>query len=365
MGDRYQDRWERRRARYEARRAKWEARRARYEADQARWEARRAGRASSGLSQGDGPANKASSAIGMAALGGVLILIGVFSILASSGAAAFASAAVCLAPGAVLVMLGLILRGRAQRLLQTLTRDFDEASRTEPKATTVKNDAPEASADSLSAAPQATPQAPTRTGEGKRDPSYYRQRAVAYRRRIQSNIRNRRPGPFADVMASVVTDLQHWEERVGELADRLGIFESDTIIQRDIREVPSNIARLRGQIETEADPDLRAQMERTLAGYESQQELLTTLVRLMQRTRLQLDDTLSAMGTIYSQVQVLDAMDIDNTKTRHIAEEVDEQVKRLNDLLSAVGEAYRPPSQSDEQVEDASRTRTQHGTAER
>jgi hypothetical protein len=55
---------------------------------------------------------------------------------------------------------------------------------------------------------------------------------------------------------------------------------------------------------------------------------------------LQLDDTLAAMGTIYSQVQVLDAMDISGPKATRIAEEIDEQVVRLNDLLSALGDAY-------------------------
>ena len=46
------------------------------------------------------------------------------------------------------------------------------------------------------------------------------------------------------------------------------------------------------------------------------------------------------MGTIYSQVQVINASDIDNVQTTRIAEELDEQVKRLNDLLSALGDVY-------------------------
>ena len=79
-------------------------------------------------------------------------------------------------------------------------------------------------------------------------------------------------------------------------------------------------------------------MQRTLAGYQSQHAMLETLVRLMRRTRLMLDDTLVAMGTIYSQIRVIDASDIDNVRTTRIAEELDEQVKRLNDLLAALGD---------------------------
>ena len=162
-------------------------------------------------------------------------------------------------------------------------------------------------------------------------------------------------------MSSVVTNLQQWEERVDQLTDRLTTFERDSIIQRDIKEVPANIVRLRDQIESEADAGLHEQMERTLTGYESQQAMLDTLGRLMRRTRLMLDDTLVAMGTIYSQIQILDAMDIDDSKTSRIAQEIDEQVKRLNDLLSALGETYRGANPPDELADSAKRIRLEHG----
>ena len=164
-------------------------------------------------------------------------------------------------------------------------------------------------------------------------------------------------------MSSVVINLQQWEERVGELANRLTTFERDAIIQRDIKEVPANITRLRGQIEIEHDEGLHEQMQRTLAGYQSQQAMLDTLVRLMRRTRLMLDDTLVAMGTIYSQVQVIDASDIDNVKTTRIAEELDEQVRRLNDLLSALGDAYQGANQADEPADSAKPIRLERGDA--
>jgi hypothetical protein len=82
---------------------------------------------------------------------------------------------------------------------------------------------------------------------------------------------------------------------------------------------------------------------------------LETLARTMRRTRLNLDDTLASMGTIYSQVQLLNAMDIDSGRATRIAEEIDAEVLRLNDVLSALSEAYQgadgseqPESLSDE-----------------
>jgi hypothetical protein len=110
--------------------------------------------------------------------------------------------------------------------------------------------------------------------------------------------------------------------------------------------VPQNISRLQRQVEKEVDPGVRQQMARTLEGYQEQQVQLDALVSLMRRTRLQLDDSLASMGTIYSQVQMLDAMDLDGARAAHIAEEVEDEVDRLNDLLSAFGEVNESKTES-------------------
>ena len=139
---------------------------------------------------------------------------------------------------------------------------------------------------------------------------------------------------------------------MGQLADRLTNFETDKLIQRDIKEVPSNIERMEALWEAEADPTTRKQIERTLAGYKEQQAQLEALARLMRRTRFVLDDTLAAMGTIYSQVQVLDAMDIDSARAARIGDEIQEQVDKLNDVLSAFSDVNQLP---EDEIDDAAR----------
>lgn len=194
----------------------------------------------------------------------------------------------------------------------------------------------------VAAAPAVQPQraaaADAYPGKNAVSPAEYRQRAVSYRRRIQSLIKSRRPGPLAERLARVSESLKSWEERVGQLADRLTLFENDDLIRRDIKEVPARIARLERLVELEVDPEIRSQMAKTLAAYREQQRQLDRLTRVMRRTRLNLDDTLAAMGTIYSQVQVLNAMDVDGATAARIAGEIDSEVNRLNDLLSALSE---------------------------
>jgi hypothetical protein len=308
----------------------------------------------------------------MGAFGGLFILLGLFLALLYPGAGTLASLFVCLMPGAAMLIPWMLwARSRSGMTTAEAGQANAGAGQDPPQAAAVQGQEP---APVSQARPQAAPQAPPvgaqlaeqpqpKASASDPDPSYYRERAAGYRRRIQSIIRSRRPGPLADVMSSAVTNLQRWEERVGQLADRLTTFERDTIIQRDIKEVPANIVRLRGQIELESDAGIHEQMQRMLAGYQAQQAMLDTLVRLMRRTRLLLDDTLVSMGTIYSQVRVIDAIDIDSVQTTRIAEEVDEQVKRLNDLLSALGDAYRGVNQPDVTADSTKRVRLERGSA--
>jgi hypothetical protein len=186
--------------------------------------------------------------------------------------------------------------------------------------------------------------------KGMRPPSEYRQRAASYRRRIESLLKKRRPGALADRIRGVLQKLKSWEERVGQLADRLALFETDDLIQRDLREVPGHIDRLKRQIMLEGDPEMRRQIGRTLGAYEEQLRQLRLLARVMRRTRFNLDDTLAAMGTVYSQVQVLNAMDIDAPVAARIDDEIGREVERLNDLMAALSDVYASSNGSGEEV---------------
>lgn len=277
---------------------------------------------------------------------GVLLLI--FAVLGNAlGSNSGAGLLLCMAPAALFALAAwAILQSRSRSGQAAAPTASAQQPQTEPAQAAGALPMAEPATATARPAAAAVPAAPpieARPEPGARKPAEYRQRAVSYRRRIQSLIRNRRPGPFADRLNNVAAKLSNWEERVGQLADRLTLFENDELIQRDIREVPERINRLRRQIALEAEPDMQAQMTRTLAAYEEQHRQLQALARVMRRTRLNLDDTLAAMGTIYSQAQVLNALDVDGTTAARIAEEIDHEVDRLNDLLSALSEVNERP----------------------
>ena len=288
-------------------------------------------------------------------IGGFMIALGFLLLMVMIGPQLLVNmglaVAFCLAPLAVIgLIVVMALRNSAkQGSSSTSTSSRDEPAigtwfkpESAPKAEAATPSAEAATKTASPAEPFVMPRVtnPFRTEREKppHPPAYYRDRATAYRQRIQNLIKSRRKGPLADTFAAILPRLERWEERVTQLANRLANFESDKIIQRDIQETPQNITRLGRQIEKEGDSAVREQMQKTLEGYEAQKEQLEALVRLMRRTRLQLDDTLASMGTIYSQVQMLDAMDIDGVHATQIADEIEEEVTRLSDLLSAFGE---------------------------
>lgn len=302
----------------------------------------------------------------------LIVLMGVLSVLANLVALAANAApafALCLIPAALLLIAGLAARrAQEQRAAGAAPEQTAAPAAAAPPA---QSQAAPAAAPRTAAAPTAAsrPAAAPRSVRQKpltapvKNPAEYRERAIGYRRRLQSLLKRRRRGPFSDLMAAILPRLEGWEERVGQLADRLANFETDRLIQRDIQEVPANIQRMEALWEAEADPATREQIERTLAGYRQQQAQLEALAKLMRRTRFVLDDTLAAMGTIYSQVQVLDAMDIDGTRAAQIGDEIQQQVDRLNDVLSAYTDVNAASAASEDEASEmaARRTRLEQG----
>jgi len=170
-------------------------------------------------------------------------------------------------------------------------------------------------------------------------------RAADYLSRI-SHLVKQHKGPFFTHQATSLTKtLTEWESRLKRLVERLDAFEANAIIQRDLREVPRAIERLQAALQAEQDPQLRAQMNGTLGSYEKHQQQLKVLTTLMRRTELEIDETLATIGTIYSQLQVVGAKDIDSERAKRLSGEVKEEADRLGDLLAAMDEVYQETTQ--------------------
>ena len=165
-------------------------------------------------------------------------------------------------------------------------------------------------------------------------------RANEYRQQIDKLIEQKKGSILTSQLNQITTNLNQWLVHLEELVKSLHDFESDQIIQRDIRDVPVMITLLEEQLENEDDPQVRKEILETLARSQDHQRQLDALVKLMRRTELDIDETLAAIGAIYSQLQLLGAKGIDSQRASRLSEDIDEQVHRLDDLLEAMDDVY-------------------------
>ncbi len=170
------------------------------------------------------------------------------------------------------------------------------------------------------------------------------ERAREYRNAIIELIKRKKKAGYHLPGDGMTARVDQWVVRVSQLVQRLEVFEADQVLQRDLREVPAAVVRLETRLKREPDLQLQAQVRETLLEHRAYQDQLQALLALMHRTGLEIDETLASMGTIYSQLQLLEAKDLDQARASRLSDDIDEQVQRLNDVLTAMEETYQERS---------------------
>jgi hypothetical protein len=124
---------------------------------------------------------------------------------------------------------------------------------------------------------------------------------------------------------------------VEEMSQRIDSFKSNQVIQHDLATVPESIKKLTTQLNEETDPRVKESIERTLAARADQMASLQKLQSLMRQAEVQLENSIAALGTIYSQ-----ALATQSTSRvadySHLSTELEEQSKMLRDQLEAMEE---------------------------
>jgi hypothetical protein len=236
--------------------------------------------------------------VNLLGLGGVSVLLpGDYTFAENLGF----SLALCLAPGAIVTLLGLGL----------YSYDYRQGQR---------------SVGPLSV------QAQRRAGKLKR--------AAEYRRQITRLIQQHSNSFLAAELAPLIDRLEQWEARLRQLSHKLDAFEANSLIQQDLRELPEAINHLQTQLEREPDAHLQTEMSQTLVRHQQHQAHLNSLVTLMRQTELEIDETLATLGAIYSQLHLVGTKATDNQHVSALSADVEEQRQRLGDLLAAMDEVY-------------------------
>ena len=167
------------------------------------------------------------------------------------------------------------------------------------------------------------------------------EQAVRYRQAMERQILTRRQGVLRDRLLDMVARVDRWLAQIWTLAQRLDRLSNDNLVQRDLQEAPGAIAQYRSRLQVAQDARMRDDLGRALASKQAQLANLQELARTMERGQLQLENTISDLGTIYSQVLLLEARDVDSGTMQRLGQDIDEQVKALSDIVSTLDELYQ------------------------
>jgi hypothetical protein len=165
-------------------------------------------------------------------------------------------------------------------------------------------------------------------------------RALEYRRLIgESAIRH--SGAMRRSIESTTSEINAWIEQIYLLARRMDHFEENEIINRDRRMVPQDLDNLRRRLKAEESPEVRAELEEAIQTKETQLANLRSLENNIKRADIQLDHTLSALGTVYTQMQLIDSKDIDGGRAQRLQDEIRDEVMTLQDTISAIDDVQQ------------------------
>ncbi len=183
--------------------------------------------------------------------------------------------------------------------------------------------------------------------------------AEQYRQRIQAVVDQQRSGILRDRMKRTTGQVYDWIASMVTLARRLDDFQADPLIRRDLETVPKEIKQLEARLKLEGNERVRQQMAATLESNRRQLAALQELNSRMQRADLQLDHSLAALGTVYSQLLLIGAKDVDSDRAQRLQDDIQGEVFALQDLVDSLNEVYSGGSLSDEEADVLAKARRQ------
>lgn len=166
------------------------------------------------------------------------------------------------------------------------------------------------------------------------------EQALEYQRRIETEIQRQRPGMIRERLEGTANQITAWLSNIYELALRVDTYRADDLLAREREALPKELEKLTAQRRTESNTTVQQQLDEVIAGKSKHWQTLRELEARMKQAALQLEQSLTALATVYSQVQLIDAQSVGSGQAERLQSDIREQVERLNDLVSGINEVY-------------------------
>jgi len=166
------------------------------------------------------------------------------------------------------------------------------------------------------------------------------EQALEYQRRIETEVQKQRPGLIRDRLEDTANQITAWLSNIYQLALRIDTYRADDLLAREQTELPKELERLNAQRRFETNATVQQQLDEVIAGKGKHWQTLRELDARMKQAALQLEQSLTALATVYSQVQLIDAQSVGSGQAERLQADIREQVERINDLVASINEVY-------------------------
>ena len=139
---------------------------------------------------------------------------------------------------------------------------------------------------------------------------------------------------------TLISGINDWIAHMYNLATRIDHFENNDLAARDLQRVPRKIASVRRRIHSESDDHTRRDLEQQLKLLQRQLVSLEASASIIKRAEIQLESTLSALGTVYAQMSLLGAKDSDGARGQRLSIEIKDEIDKLQDTIDAMDEVH-------------------------
>ena len=166
------------------------------------------------------------------------------------------------------------------------------------------------------------------------------ERALEYQRRIEAHIGKQEGGVLRDRLDDTANQLADWVAHIYQLAMRLDAYRRDPLLPQERETAPEELETLRSRLEYEKDQDVRQQLDELIERKRQQLESMEALDARMKQAELRLEESLTSLATVYNQMQLVSAQDVDSGRSERLRQDINEQVNRLDDLVTSLNEVY-------------------------
>ena len=143
-----------------------------------------------------------------------------------------------------------------------------------------------------------------------------------------------------DQLNETANQITQWIANMYALALRLDSYRRDDLLEQQRSTLPVELQALSEQRKRMTNPTTQTQLDAVIDSKGKQWGALRDLDDRMKQAELQMEQSLTALATVYSQVQLVDAQSVESGRAERLQQDIRDQVDRLGDLVESINQVY-------------------------